>query len=53
MCDWDKLDGECWSILLAEQPQFADKCDWDKLDGECWSILLAEQPQFAKFKPGN
>lgn len=28
-CDWEKLDGEDWSRLLIEQPQFADKCDWD------------------------
>ena len=24
--DWSKLDGEEWSLLLQDQPQFADKC---------------------------
>ena len=46
-CDWEKLEGGDWSVLLSNQPKFADKCDWKKLDGGNWSQLLIEQPQFA------
>ena len=41
------------SILLSEQPQFADKCDWTKLSEDDWKELLECQPQLAAFRPTN
>ena len=46
-CDWGKLDGFDWSLLLRDQPQFADHCDWLKLSGEDWSLLLSDKPKLA------
>ena len=43
--DWSKLDGEEWSLLLQDQPQFADICDWSKLDDLECAEVLAKQPQ--------
>lgn len=49
--DWSKLDGEGWSNLLRNQPQFADKCDWGKLNIENWATLIAKQPEMIRFMP--
>ena len=50
-CDWKQmrkvLDGQDWTLLLSNQPQFAEHCRWTKLDGGDWARLLAAQPQFA------
>ena len=47
-CNWNMLDDLSWSLLLIEQPQFADKCNkWDEFTGITWSKLLSQQPQFA------
>ena len=47
-CNWNMLDDLSWSLLLIEQPQFADKCNkWDEFTGITWSELLSQQPQFA------
>jgi len=45
-CDWEKLGGWYWAILLRKQPQFAEHCNWKKLDEEDWTFLLNKQPQF-------
>ena len=37
---WSRLDGEMWSRLLGERPEFADKCDWTKLRNRDWFNLL-------------
>ena len=43
----DLLNGENWSWLLREQPQFADNCDFSLLEDNDWDFLLEKQPQFA------
>ena len=43
----DQLDGDDWSYLLRNRPQFADVCDWDKLSGWNWVCLLHVSPQHA------
>ena len=51
-CDWKQmrkdLNGHNWTLLLSNQPQFAEHCRWTTLDGDNWTALLAAQPQFAE-----
>ena len=52
-CDWSRLNGFDWSIILDWHPQFADRCNWNKLNGKVWSKLLQELPQFANHGARN
>ena len=44
---WGELDGYYWTILLAHEPQFADRCDFSELTSHNILDLLHSQPQFA------
>jgi hypothetical protein len=48
-CNWSKLDGYNFTILLSSQPQLEKYCDWSKLNGDDFSYLLSYQPQLAKY----
>lgn len=47
--DFENLNGEEWSELLCEHPEFAEQCDWSKMDSANWWWLLSERPEFAKY----
>ncbi|MBP5544029.1 MAG: hypothetical protein ILM98_08135 [Kiritimatiellae bacterium] len=44
---YGETEGEAWSELLVEKPEFADRCPWETLDGGDWSKLLRARPQFS------
>ena len=44
---WDEFDGDNWSELLVNKPQFASRCDWKKLQGNNWVTLLLDRPRFS------
>lgn len=46
MNNWSAFDGRCLRVILAEQPELAEKCDLGKLDGEDWRALVEAQPLF-------
>ena len=54
-CNWNMLDDLSWSLLLIEQPQFADKCNkWDEISEEQKERLLNVRPHLTKyFSEGN
>ena len=47
--EFEKLNGEQWSQLLCEHPEYSDKCDWSKLESEDWCWLLSEHPEFSPY----
>ena len=44
---WTGFDGNDWTALLVQQPQFASECKWDRLYSADWERLLCKRPQFA------
>ena len=44
-CDWTKIDGDDWAVLLNNQPQFAKHCDWSKLDANQKQRLFGSPPE--------
>ena len=32
LCEWPKLDGLDWVVLLESRPKYASKCDWMKIN---------------------
>ena len=38
--DFENLNGEQWSQLLSEHPEYANQCDWETLNIDDWFELF-------------
>ena len=50
LCEWTKLDGLDWVVLLESRPEYASKCDWMKINEPNISGMRSDRPSVSRGK---